>query len=545
VRVTPIESSESPSKLARVWPWFGAVLSGLLLTLCFPGWNQGWLCWIALTPLAAGVFSTDRPWRRAALGYVAGYVFFAGTFWWLSSLAALYRNPFLLTIPLLLALYLGLFLAFWAWFIGAVFSSLDPAGRFGNSLRNLALGAAGASAWVAHEWVRERLFGGFGWNQLGVALHADLPMIQIAEFTGTPGLSWLVAFTNLMAVIIVRRIAAELGPSFSKRIRWEFSATMAIIALVFAFGIRRLLHPEAVETVPLRVVPVQANIPQSDKFDPEAADRVMDDIVKYTKLAADGQPGAQLIVLPESAIPDGGLFADERTYLRMMDVMQRGDFSLLLGTIDFDPAAREDYNTALLLSGRGSVRQSYRKMHLVPFGEYLPLRPVFGPFLGQLVPGDFTPGREFTVLHMADPAVNLAALVCFEDTLGDLTRHFVQRGAQVLVNITNDGWFGRTPAAEQQLANSTLRAVENRRPLVRCGNTGITCTVLPTGKIDRRLPPFEQRIELPPWVVPVPMHAALTFYTQHGDWLSWVSMGVVGIGVFATTVRRRRSGAAP
>jgi apolipoprotein N-acyltransferase len=523
------------SAFRRLWPWLAAVSSGVLLTLCFPPSNQGWLCWIALMPLAAAAFTPGGRWRRAALGYITGFVFFASTFWWLNSLADLYGNRWLLSLPLLLALYLGLFFAFWAWFLGEMLAAFDPAQSFNRSVRNLALGALGASAWVAHEWVRERLFGGFGWNPLGVALHRDLAMIQIAEVTGTPGLSWLVAFANLMGVIVVRRIIGELGPNFSRRIRWEFSFTMALIALVFAFGIRRLLHPETVPDFPLRVVAVQTNIPQTDKRDPDAEDGVLAQLEQLTKLAILSQPAPQLVLWPESAIPRG-MFADERNFKFVMSLAQQGDFSLLLGSIDFDPDAREDYNTALLLTGRGSAHQSYRKMHLVPFGEYLPLRPVFGRFLGELVPGDFTPGREYTLLHLPEPSTDLATLICFEDTLGDLTRRFVQNGAQVLVNTTNDGWFAKTPAAEQHLANAILRAVENRRPLIRCGNTGVTAEVLPSGQVDRWLPPFQQGFAARE--VRVPVHPRTTFYTRHGDWLSDVAM-VITVAAFLLTFARR------
>src|SRR5439155_967013 len=113
------------------------------------------------------------------------------------------------------------------------------------------------------------------------------------------------------------------------------------------------------------------------------------------------------------------------------------------------------------------------------YGEYLPMRPLLGPIAGNLVPGDFMVGRDYTVFSLTSPAVKLAPLICFEDTLGDLTRHFVANGADALVNLTNDGWFLQSPAAEQQLANALFRAVENRRPLLRCTNTGITCSVDP------------------------------------------------------------------
>lgn len=527
------------SAILRVWPWLAAALSGVLLTLCYAPWNQGWLCWTALTPLIAAAFSSGGAWKKAALGYVAGVIFFASTFWWLNTLAPLYRNPLLLAIPVLLALFLALYFAFWSWFIGAVLTRLPGARSFSSSLTNLGLGVAGASAWLLHEWVRERLFGGFGWNALGVALHRDVPMIQIAELTGAPGLSWLVAFTNLMAVIIVRRIIGELGPVFLKRVRWEFSATMAVIALVFAFGLRSIFSGQAGgEAVALRVAAVQSNIPQTEKFDHASEEKVLAQIERLTSLATSGPQPPHLVLWPESAQPRG-MFADERNYRFVLDQVERADFALLLGTTDFDPQTDEDFNTALLLTDRGRGRQSYRKIHLVPFGEYLPGRPVFGHFLGELVPGDFATGREHTLLTLPEPKLQLAALICFEDTLGDLTRHFVKSGAQVLVNITNDGWFAQSPAAEQHLANAALRAVENRRPLIRCGNTGVTCLVQPSGYIERWLPPFQQGFAARE--VRVATHARMTFYTRYGDWITKVAVLIVlSTGALAWRAGRAR-----
>lgn len=535
----------------KAWPWAASILSGVLLVLSFPPWNQGWLCWIALVPLICALFFDVRggrfaALRQAALGYVTGLVFFLGTFFWLSTtLSQLFANRWLLALTPLLALFLALYLAFWGWFVGAILIEAGKVPRFPESLTNLGLAAAGACAWLVHEWVRERLFGGFGWNPLGVAMYRDLPMIQIAEVTGVPGLSFLIVFCNLMAVIIVRRIIGEFGPIFMKRVRWEFSLTMALVVIVFAFGIRRLLQQESGQAVTLRVVAVQPNTPQSDKFDRDEEDKVLDQIKKLTELATlttSGHSGPHLVVWPESAIPTG-MFSSERNVRFVIDLLQSSDFALLLGTTDFDPQKSEDYNTAMLLTEHGQRQQSYRKIHLVPFGEYLPLRPVFEPFVGQLVPGDFTPGREHTLLELHEPKLKIGALVCFEDTLGDLTRHFTTAGAQVLINITNDGWFAQSPAAEQHLANSVLRAVENRRPLIRCGNTGVTGVIAPTGHVDRWLPPFEQGFAARE--VQVPTAGRITIYAVYGDWLSKVAMGVTGLIVVGTVVLRRESRQAP
>ncbi len=533
-----------PSAISRVWPWLAASSTGVLLTLCFPRWDQGWLAWLALTPLICAVFFPHNDGRRvalrkAALGYVAGLVFFTSTFVWLSTtLAALYENRWLLALAPLVAMVFSFYFAFWTWFIGAVLVRDDAARKFPRSLGNLGTAAAGACAWVAHEWVRERLFGGFGWNDLGVALHRDLPMIQIADITGVPGLSFLVVFCNLMAVIIVRRIIGELGPVFMKRIRWEFSFTMALIALVFAYGVRALLQKETGESVSLRVVAVQPNIAQTEKFDADMEAKIFAELAKLTGLAALARPAPQLVLWPESATPRS-MFADDVNYNFVLDQAKALDGALLLGTTDFDPEKREDYNTAALLTSHGEKQQFYRKMHLVPFGEYLPLRPVFAPLCGQMVPADFTPGREATVLELPDPKLRLAALICFEDTLGELTRRFVQGGAQVLVNITNDGWFAQSPAAEQHLANAVFRAVENRRPLLRCGNTGVTCAVDAQGRVEPWLKPFQQGFVARE--VRIPVNPSTTFYTRHGDWFSHAAMLVTALLLARAIVPQKTS----
>src|SRR5581483_1063761 len=261
-------------------------------------------------------------------------------------------------------------------------------------------GIFGACAWVTLEWVRGWLFSGFGWNGLGVALHGDLPMIQIAEFTGVAGLSFLVAFSNLMVVIIVRRIAGEIGPVFLKRIRWEFSVSVALITVVFGYGIRTLLHKREGELVSLHVAAIQPNIPQSEKFDPQSEEKIFQQLDTLTTLAAASRP--QLLLWPEAATPQG-MFADEVNYRFVLNQARRGDFAMLIGTLDSDIQRHEDYNVATLLTDRGQHMQTYRKMHLVPFGEYMPLRhsfPLFAMIAGELVPGDFAPGREFTLLQL-------------------------------------------------------------------------------------------------------------------------------------------------
>lgn len=536
-------------RLIRLWPWLAALSSGVLLSLCFPGFKQGWLVWIALTPLICAVWfggprQGDGVLRIArhpfALGYVMGLVFFAVTFRWLSELAPLFQTPWLHGLPILLALYMALYPATWAWLITKLPWGERP---FRSAWRNLGVGALGACSWTALEWTRGWLFSGWGWNGLGVALQDDLAMIQIVDLTGVLGLTWLVAFCNMMAVIVVRRIVLELGPQFLKGVRWEFSFTMALLTVVFSYGVR-VLFKGGGETTPLQAVAIQPNIPQVEKFDPDSEDAILAQLDKLTGLAAILEPKPDLIVWPEAATPRG-MFADEVNYRFVMDQVARGDFHLLFGTLDYElepdkPESSKVYNAAMLLSDHGKLRSVYRKMHLVPFGEYLPFRPLLPQAIGNLVPGDLDAGTETSVLTLPKPKTELGVLICFEDTLGNLTRGFVQKGAQVLVNVTNDGWFGKSVAAEQHLANALFRAIESRRPLLRCANTGVTCLIDRDGRVNRgQLQLFEQGFARFP--IAVPKQPELTFYTRHGDWVGhWSSVVVLGlIGTHFWNRRRR------
>ncbi|MEQ1860880.1 MAG: apolipoprotein N-acyltransferase [Chthoniobacteraceae bacterium] len=496
----------------------------MLLALCFPPVDRGGLVWLALTPLIAAVwFGSKRPFLA---GYVAGLVFFTATFQWLHALAELFQAPALFGLPLLLGAYLALYPAAWAWFLARV----QPQ-SFINSWRNLATGALAASAWTALEWVRGWMLSGFGWNGLGVALHRDLPMIQIAEFTGTLGLTWLVAFVNVMIVIIIRRIVGEIGPGFLKRVRWEFSISVSLVMLVFGFGIRRLLREQPAPSASLRIAAIQPNIPQEQKFNRAAEDETFETLERLTLMAAAMQP--DLILWPEASTPRG-LFADHEVFDRFEKLRAQVASPMLVGTVedDFETDQPRTYNSALLLpAGPGPLTErppTYRKIHLVPFGEYLPLRPLLNPIAGGLVPGDIAAGSDLTVFRVRDTRV--VALICFEDTLGDLTRRFVQRGADVLVNITNDGWFLRTCGAETHLANSVFRAVENRRPLVRCGNTGVTALVRPTGHVDRWLEPHREGFT----ARPLELRATpSTFYSRFGDWMGWLCGAATGLALSA------------
>ena len=511
--------------MSRTWPWLAAVLSGILLGLCYAPWKKSQLCWIALVPLICALwFSQTSLRRRFCLGWVTGITFFSMTFHWLGALADLYSFPILRGIPILLALYLGLYPALWATLIG----SRTDRTTFVRSGTNLAIAAGGAAAWCTLEWIRGWLFSGFGWNGLGVALHRDLALIQIAELTGVLGLSFLVAFCNLLAVLVVRRLVAESGPGFLAKIRWEFSLGMALLAAVFGFGVSRILaqpekQPAADPASPpqnsVRVAALQPNIPQSEKFSPESEPKTLETLARLTGLGAASRP--DLLLWPESATPRG-IFSDPDTLRFAREQANHSGCSLLFGTVEDDMESERSFNSSALFTERGNRIQLYRKVHLVPFGEYLPLRrsiPLLDRLVGGLVPGDFAAGSEFKVLQLENPPLNISTLICFEDSVGYVARRQVLNGSQLLVNLTNDGWFAQSAAAEQHLANAVFRAVENRRPLIRCTNTGMTCSVSPTGRVDSWILPFSQGLAVRE--ISSPKSPTLTLYSRWGDWWAW------------------------
>lgn len=551
--------------------------------------------------------------RAAALGYVAGLAFFWSVFSWLTTVTA----------PgwFALAWYLAFYFAFWAWLIARLAAGFNawlgneadqtaegpatarrtlsaplPHGGLGGGLFpwrgltprpivrnwvlrsrwNLLFAALGAAAWVAQEWVRGWLFSGFGWNELGAALHGNIALIQIAEYTGVGGLSFLAAFVNLIAALTVRRFALEMRHG-RVRPHFDLTLTLAVLLGVFAYGFAQLPRTGGTAvTLPaaspqqIKVACVQAAIPQVQKWDPDYEQHIFAVYRRLTEVAL--AAGPQLLVWPEAATPQGVL-GERANFEFVMSFVERGSFNFLLGSVDQVAAAdaattppsqasAHDFNAALLFAPGEPEPQLYYKLHLVPFGEFIPFRnefPLFAWIAGDQVPSDFHPGRQPVVFGTRNPAVRVAPLICFEDTLGELVRRFVlpqpdgKPGAQLLVDLTNDAWFQRSAGSRQHLAEAVFRTVETRRPMVRCANTGVTCFIDAFGRVpaDQILRSAEDDTFGPGVLVRVvdvpPVNAPLTFYTRHGDLLAEVCAGITVALVLGSllTGRRRRSNAAP
>ena len=546
------------SKTLRLWPWPAAISSGFLYAACFPPFDQAWLCWIALTPLLAAVWfsgtNSKRGWLRdLSLGYVAGLAFFWTVFFWLRTVTA----PGLI----LVGFYMAIYFALWSWICGWLRPSLrapavvnrwtqpppneSPLSRspWLRSTNNLRLAFLLAAVWVAQEWLRGLVFSGWGWNTLGTALHAQLAIIQIAEFTGVAGLSFLVAFTNVILLTTVRRFILETQVR-PMRPHYDLTLTMAAIVGVMGFGLRSLQIQRPAKTI--NVALVQPNIPREQKFSVEFAQNTFDQFTRLSTPALGASVRPDLMVWPESSMP-GPVLSDELSYRFVMDFSASAKTDLLLGTIDLNET--DAYNAALLVSDGGKRVQIYRKVHLVPFGEYVPGRhtiPLLARVVGDQVPDDFAFGKEHTVFHLTNDKALVAPLICFEDTIGDLTRRFVLGGANLLANVTNDGWFLRSAGSQQHVANAVFRCVETRLPMVRAANTGVTCFVNEFGRITQILVD-EHGSQFTDGVltgeVSIPTDKGMTFYVRHGELFAECCVGIsvlvlVFLGV--RLVRRRK-----
>jgi apolipoprotein N-acyltransferase len=552
---------DSFRKALRAWPWLAAIVSGLLYAACFPPFNQAWFCWFALTPLLAAIWfsgeNSKRRWLRdLALGYLAGLTFFWTVLSWLTTV----------TVPgwFLLQFYMAIYFAIWSWFCGL----FRPKTREPNapqskhawpppkpnespvvrspwlsSAHNLGLALVIAATWVAMEWMRGWVFSGWGWNGLGVALHGYWPIIQIAEFTGVAGLSFVIAFANVIAVCSVRRFILETKVR-QMRPHYDLTLTMATVVGLFAYGFQAMqVHQPATK---LRVALVQANVPREEKFDAQFAFKIFSQFSRLSQMALQSNPPPELIVWPESSMP-GPIIEDQASHNFVMAFAERTRVDLLLGAIDQDET--HAYNAALLVTEGGRKTQLYRKLHLVPFGEYVPGRnrvPLLARIIGDQVPGDFDAGTDYTVFRLTNNTIQIAPLICFEDSIGELTRRFVIKGANLLVNVTNDGWFLRSAGSQQHLDNAIFRCVETRRPMVRAANTGLTCFVNEFGRVTQTLVD-ESGNQFTDGVltgdVMVPTQGTLTFYAQHGELFAQCCAGISLVAIVIGSVlsyRHRR-----
>ncbi len=452
------------------------------------------------------------------LGLVAGAVYFTGTLYWVTGVMTTYGGLNAVLSVVVAALLIG-YLALYP----AVFSLV-----LGVALRRFGPSAIWLSPWiwVATEWARSTLFSGFPWVLLGSSQAPVLPVAQAASVVGVFGLSGLVA--------LVATAAADLAVSRRTSHRVGAAGVALLLVVTVAAGTFRVVDGRLTRTGSvLRVGLVQGGVEQELKWDPAYRDIILARHLSLTRQVI-GR-GVGLVIWPESSTPF--FFDAEVQYaepVRRLAAESRTPF--LIGTDEFergvDGAPNRIYNTALLVGPDGESRQAYRKIRLVPFGEFVPLKNLLF-FVGPLVESvsDFSAGTEPVVFDADGRRFSVA--ICYESVYPDLAQAFVDGGSQLLVTITNDAWFGRSSAAYQHFDLGALRAIEQGRYVVRAANTGISGVVDPYGRALARTPLFEQTVT----AVDVRLLDHRTIYSRLGNVVVWVSIAVV---VWIAVGRRSR-----
>ncbi|MFA5287168.1 MAG: apolipoprotein N-acyltransferase, partial [Candidatus Omnitrophota bacterium] len=407
-----------------------SILSGVLLALPFNNGKLWIFAWFAFVPLFLALDNKTLK-QPFFLFFIAGITFWSATVYWLV-------NVTLIGI-ILLILYLALYFAIFGLII-------RPFTRRSQPYILLFVPAV----WALLEYIRSHFLTGFPWALLGYSQYLNLPVIQIADITGVWGVSFLVMLVNVAVVEMIWSLKLKLWP----RLKVTVLAAVLPLALILSYGFFHLSSVKLIPAVqyPVKISLVQGNIPQELKWDPVARDSIMQNYFELTSRAAKDNP--DLIIWPEAALPVV-LEEEPEYYMRVRQYLKAINKPLLFGSVTQKDGLY--YNSALLLSGDVQLLDQYDKLHLVPFGEYIPFRDTIR-FLDTIAPiGDITRGEEYTIFELPGFPVSFGVLICFEDVFPELARNFVTRGAGFLVNITNDAWFGKTPEAYQHLAASVFR----------------------------------------------------------------------------------------
>jgi len=515
-----------------------AATTGILLPYCFPRYDLGLLAWGALIPLHIALDGLSRRRQAFWLGWLAGIICSTGIMSWVVTAMNTYgKVPLVFSygIMLLLTAYLGLYVGIYS--AGVVwFRMLMP--RYGLF--------AAPCLWVTLELLRTYVLSGLPWSLLGYSQYRQLDVIQIADHLGVYGVSFLIVLSN----VALAELYLWLMPLFRgfrpARLPWELVTTAAmLVSLSWAYS-TSLIASETMEhsKATLQVGVVQPNIDQAVKWDQAFREETLR---RYDRLTESFGYGVDLVVWPEAATPF--IYEREPVYqLQLVAMANRASAPLLFGS----PAVRFDQerkpfllNSAYLLSPDGELLGRYDKQHLVPFGEYIPLKSSLLFFLEKMVEGigDFQAGPGPTILSFqlkesdgVAPArrVKFGVVICYEVIFPDLVRRIAGSGAEFLVTITNDAWFGDSSAPAQHFSMVVLRSVENHLAFARAANTGISGFIDPFGRIIVASPTFTQTA----LQAEIPVRQTKTFYSRHGDVFAYgcmlISLLFCLYGIFGT-----------
>jgi apolipoprotein N-acyltransferase len=496
-----------------------AAVSGVILFLSFPKYGSGVFAWIALLPLYFALKDV-QPKDGFKIGFLSGLVAHVGILYWIAYVVIQYGYlPFYIGISamLLLAGYLSLYTACFA--MGVVFLHG----------KNIQLVLSAPLLWTILEYIRSHILTGFPWENLAYSQYLHLNIIQIADITGIYGISYVIVLINAV-------IYDLLSTRYRKKVLVaEAILASILIVLIFVYGnfrteaIQKLLK----EATPIEVSLIQGNIDQNLKWNSLYQLQTID---IYRSLSLKTLPShGGLIIWPETAVP---FYFQQRDQMQkaVVDIAKASGSALIFGSPSYEKDNNNIsyFNSAFLLKPNGMLIGRYDKVHLVPYGEYVPLRRYF-PFMGKLVTGvgDFRSGKGFYPLSI--DGHKLGVLICYEGIFPEAAGDYKREGAELLINITNDAWFGRTSAPIQHLSMTVFRAIENRLYLVRAANTGISAIIDPTGEIISRTGLFERAA----LKGEVKIINEGTFYATYGDLFVFVCVCALLI-IYTISLQRRK-----
>jgi len=482
-----------------------AIISGFIMTAAFPKTGFDFLAWFAFVPL---IWTLNQTSTAFTTGCVAGFVHQITLVYWLTTAMHEYGHlPLITCIPLLilLCLYLSLYTGIFCIMVK----------RLCPTPGHLILVPF---FWVALEYARSLTQFAFPWELMGYSQYLKLPLIQVADITGVYGISWLILLFNVAIVCFLlhtTRQTWQTHPVSIKMIYVFLGGVILFFVLFMSYGLYRIAtinnHIEKSDNK-LKVATVQGNIDQAVKWDETFR---TESTQKYLHLSmSENIQDADLIVWPETAIP---FYIQQDTKLSQLlrSFINDHQPAFLIGGLRYEHTSSSSwnfYNSAFLLFPGATNNQAYDKSHLVPYGEYIPFQTVF-PFLKKMVEavGDFSEGTTFTPLKWDKYSVG--PQICYEILFPNLSRNLVQNGADILVNITNDAWYGRSSAPYQHFSMAVFRAVENKRSLARAANTGISGCINPFGKILTQSQIFVDDAR----ACQMPVLNETTFYARYGD----------------------------
>lgn len=496
------------------------LISAGMLVLAQPSFNIEPLAWIAL----AGLFySLDGlgPWKRFLVGYLFGAAYFLGIAYWLAHVSILGT--------IILIIYLSIYPAFFSLYKIK-----------GDLIEIISVPAF----WVISEYFRAHVISGFPWALLGHTQYLNIPAIQIADITGAYGVSFVVVMVNYAVYSMLKKYDARIKHSIF---------CLTILIFVFLYGYISLREPDVKnnrDNFPLKIAVLQGNIPQDLKWDEDYSEFILD---TYEKLAIEASmEDPDIIIWPETSVP--GTIEEDYIYRKIKPLSEKTGKIFLIGSLK--ERGGKFYNSAYLVSPVGEIGSSYDKVHLVPFGEFVPMEKEL-PFLRSMIDkpmGDFERGASFNTLRMSavrksysENAIirnrgfyNFGVMICFEDIFPEIGREFVRGGAQFLVNITNDAWFKISSAPYQHVQSSVFRAVENRVPVIRAANTGVSCAINDKGRIISLLEKNGKDIFVSGYNISfIEPPSVRSFYTIKGD--MFVALcGALVIGAIVMRLRRRK-----